>query len=503
MNTPSAPAVTARLRHRCPNARRAFARAIALYVTASLAGCTLGPDFHVPDPSSSTRYLPAPVPGALTAEGTTQRFVGADDIRADWWALFASPRLDALVAQALAASPTLDEARARLVEAQRNRDAGGSAALWPSANLRTGVERQRIDPSVLGFPQAPNPGPFTLYDIGVDVSYTFDVFGGTRRQLEGLAARVDYARFELQAAQRMLAANLVTTALRQASLAAQIDSLDRIAGAQRDSLAITQRRYDLGAIAEVELANQRALAAQTAARLPPLTAELAQTGHRLAVYAGHEPAAAEATPFTLADFTLPREIPLTLPSQLAMRRPDVRASEALLHRASAEIGVATANRYPQFTFTGGGSTTRTTLNQIADGINLWNIGLDLMQPLLRGPELKARESAAVAAFDAAKATYRQSVLHALQNVADTMRALDADNRLLAARSDEAVAAQRAYEITRQRFALGGVSQLAMLDAERTRLEATLARIEAEAARHADTAALLDALGGGWWGEAPK
>jgi NodT family efflux transporter outer membrane factor (OMF) lipoprotein len=485
------------------DARRMLVAAIARCAALLLAGCTLGPDFHAPDPPSSTRYLPAPAVDTLTAEAATQRFVAADDIRADWWTLFASPKLDALVGQSLAASPTLDEARARLVEAQRNRDAGASAALWPSANLRTGIERQRIDPSVLGFPAAPNPGPFTLYNIGVDVSYTFDVFGGTRRQLEGLAAQVDYARFELEAAQRMLAANIVTTALRQASLVAQIDALERIAGAQRDSLSIAQRRYDLGAIAEVELANQRALTAQTAARLPPLRAELAQTAHRLAVYAGREPAATDTTPFTLADFTLPAEIPLTLPSQLAMRRPDVRASEALLHRASADVGVAAANLYPQFTLTGGASSTRTALNEIGNGLNLWNIGLALMQPLLRGPELRARERAAVAAFDAAKAAYRQSVLHALQNVADTMRALEADTRLLAARSDEAAAAQRAYEITRQRFALGAVSQLALLDAERTRLEATLARSEAEAARHADTAALLDALGGGWWGDAPK
>ncbi|MEO6929504.1 MAG: efflux transporter outer membrane subunit, partial [Casimicrobiaceae bacterium] len=364
-----------------------------------------------------------------------------------------------------------------------------------------GIERQRIDPAAMGLTQVPNPGPFTLHNVGVDVSYTFDIFGGTRRALEGLAADVDYRRYELEAAQRTLAANIVTTALRQASLAAQIATLENIDAAQRATLHIAQQRYDLGAIAEVELANQRALVAQTGARLPPLRSELARSGHRLAVYAGREPASADAAAFALAEFTLPPAIPLTLPAQLAQRRPDVRANAALLHRASADIGVATANLYPRFSFAGNASSTRERLADIGNGINIWSIGLDLMQPLLRGPELDARRRAAVAAFDAAKAVYRDSVLHALQDVADTLRTLQADAAVFAQRSDEAAAAHRAWDITRQRYALGGVSQLVLLDAERTRLDAQLGRDEAAAARFADTAALLDALGGGWWGAA--
>lgn len=469
---------------------------------ACIAACTVGPDFRAPEPPSNTRYVPGAAPAAMDAGGVGQRFVSADDIRADWWAMFASAKLDGMVRDTLAASPTLAQARAALVRAQEERRAAGAAAAWPSANARVGIERQRIDPAALGFPQAPNPGPFTLYDVGVDVSYTFDVFGGTRRALEGLAAEVDYRGHELEAAQRMLAANVVTTALRQASLAAQLATLERIVAAQHDALVIAQKRYDLGAIAEVELASQRALVAQTRARLPPLRAELARTAHRLAVYAGREPSAADAAPFTLADFTLPPEIPLTLPAQLAQRRPDVRASEALLHRASADIGVATANLYPKFTFAANAASTRSSLADVANGINIWSIGLDLVQPLLRGPELEARKRAAIAAFDAAKAAYRDSVLHALQNVADALRALEADAATLAARNDAADAAHRAWDITRQRYDLGGVSQLALLDTERTRLDAELARDEATAARLADTAALLDALGGGWW-EAEK
>lgn len=480
------------------NIVRCLFRAIAGGMLLCAAACTVGPDYRAPDAPASTRYLPGAPAVATNAGGVTQRFVAADDIRADWWAMFASPKLDAWVRDTLAASPTLAQARAALVRAREERSAAADAATWPSANLRAGIERQRIDPAALGFPQAPNPGPFTLYNVGVDVSYTFDVFGGTRRQLEGLAADVDYQRFELEAAQRMLAANVVTTALRQASLAAQIDSLEHIVASQRATLAIAEQRFGLGAIAEVELANQRALVAQSAARLPPLRVEMARTVHRLAIYAGREPSQADAPSFTLADFTLPPDVPLTLPSQLAERRPDIRASEALLRRASADVGVATANLYPKFSFAGNASSTRGALHDIGDGINIWSIGLDLVQPLLRGPELQARKRASIAAFDAAKAAYRDSVLHALQNVADAIRALEADAQTLAARSDQAAAATRASDITRQRYDLGGVSQLALLDAERTRLESALARDEAVAARYADTAALLDALGGRWW-----
>ena len=473
-------------------------RVAALAALLAVAACTVGPDFRQPDSIAAPRYLPAAPPAAMSASGTTQHFVAADDIRADWWALFAAPKLDTAIRDTLAGSPTLEQARAALERAQQERNAAANVAVWPSATARLGIERQQIDPAIMGFPQAPKTGPFTLYDVGVDVSYTFDVFGGTRRQLEGLAADIDYRRFELEAAQRTLAANVVTTALRQASLAAQIDTLERIAAAQRDALAIAQKRFDLGAIAEVELANQRALVAQSVARLPPLRAQLAATAHLLAIYAGREPSRVNATPFTLAEFTLPPDIPLTLPSQLAQRRPDIRASEALLRRASADVGVATANLYPKIGLSGSASSAHTALHQITDGINVWSIGLDLLQPVLRGPELQARKRAAIATFDGARAAYRECVLHALQNVADAMRAIEADAQTLAASDEQAQASVRVWDITRHRYRLGGVSQIALLDAERIRLEAALARDQAAAARLADTAALLNALGGGWW-----
>ncbi len=479
-------------------ARAMLPGALALLVAA----CTVGPDYRRPDPPASTRYVAGVQPASIGTPGAgdrgfagVQRFVDADALRADWWAVFANPRLDALIAEALAASPTLDAARARLARAAELGRAGEAAAWWPSATLRAGIERQRIDPAVMGFPQAPNPGPFTIYDVGVDVSYDFDVFGGTRRGLEALAADVDYARYELEAAQRTLAANVVATALRQAVVAGSIATVRDIAAAQAAHAGITRKRYALGAVAAVDVAADEALLAEVEARLPPLEAELARTAHRLAVLAGREPAQRADAPFTLVEFRLPPELPLALPADAIAQRPDLRASEALLQRASAEVGVATANLYPKFMLSGSASSARTSFDDLAHNLNLWSIAFNLAQPLLRWDELHADRRAAIDAYDAARAEHRERVLAALQQVADALRALEADAALVAARARQDTAAARVASITRERHALGGVSDLERIDSERRRLEAALAMLEAEGARLADTAALLDATGG--------
>jgi NodT family efflux transporter outer membrane factor (OMF) lipoprotein len=253
----------------------------------------------------------------------------------------------------------------------------------------------------------------------------------------------------------------------------------------------------------VDVKNQTALVAQTASRLPSLRAQLAQTIHLLALYTGVAPGDAELPAIELADLRLPAELPVTLPSALARQRPDIRASEALLHRASANIGVATANLYPRLTLSGSAASDRTSFSDVfAHGINVWSIGANLLQPLFRSTELQARKRSAEAAYDQAAAAYRQTVLQGLQNVADVLRALEADAQALAARTEQAAQAEQAYRITLERYRLGGVSQLAVLDAERQRLEAALERVQAAANRYADSAALLQALGGGWWNREP-
>jgi len=245
--------------------------------------------------------------------------------------------------------------------------------------------------------------------------------------------------------------------------------------------------------------NQRVLVAQTRATLPPLERELAQATHALAIYTGAAPADASLPIVELADLTLPRDVPIIIPADLVRQRPDIRASEAMLHRASAAIGVAEANRYPRLTLSGGLSSDRTRIEDVlGQGINVWSIGVSLVQPLLRQPELQARQREAIAAYDEALAAYRTAVLTGIGNVADALRALELDAIELAARSEQVSEAEKAYAITLERFQLGGVSQLDVLDAERQRLQAALERSRAAAARLADTAALFQAMGGGWW-----
>ena len=458
------------------------------------ASCTVGPDFRTPDPPAVDRYVPGSQPDTIG----TVKLVRERDIPAEWWSVFGSADIDDLVRRAIKASPTLDQARARLVEAQELRTARAGATQYPQVDATASAVRQRIDPATFGFPQAPNPGPFNVYTIGADVSYTFDLFGGTRRELEGLAADVDYQGFELEAARLTLATNVVLTAIRQAALAAQIESTGDILAAQRRQLGIVEQRHGLGGVAWLDVQNQRALVAQTEAVLAPLRAQWAQAGHLLAVYTGEPPAVAAIPAIRLADLRLPAELPLRVPSELIRQRPDIRANEALLHKASANVGVATADLYPRLSISGAFSTSQLRVSDLfGNGINVWNFGANLLQPLFHGGELQARKRAAIAAYDQAAAAYRLSVLQGLQNVADVLRSLESDDAAFAARSEQAARAEEAYRITLGRFNAGGVSQLDLLDAQRQRLQADSERLQAQASRYSDAAALFQALGGGW------
>ncbi len=460
---------------------------------ALLAGCAVGPDFRPPGPPAVERYTAGPAPAAPSMPG----LVDAQAVPADWWSVYGSSELDALVRAALAGSPTLDQSRAKLLQAQELRAARSGSAEWPQVDAGVGAVRQRIDPATFGFPQAPNPGPFNVFSLGANVSYDFDVFGGTRRDLEALGAEVELQRHELDAARLVLAGNVVVTAIRVAALDAQIEAVDALLDAQRRQLAIGEARLAAGGVSALELQNQRALLAQAETALPSLQAQRAKAGHLLAVLAGRVPAEPVLPAPRLAELSLPSTLPLRLPSELVRQRPDIRASEALLHKASANIGVATADLYPKFIVSGSFSSAQLNLSDVLDnGINVWNIGLNLLQPLFRGGELKARQRAAVAAYEQAAAAYRQSVLHGLQNVADALRALESDARAHALRSEQVARTDEAWRITRGRFDAGGVSQLALLDAERQRSLARVDWVQAQADRFAGVAVLLQAMGGG-------
>ena len=460
----------------------------AVVFVAVLAGCTVGPDFRTPEPPATDRYVPGPAP---------QINLVARDIPAEWWKVFESREIDALVQRALANSPTLDLARARITQAKELRTAREGATL-PRVDLTAGAERQRIDPATFGFPEAPNPGPFNVFSLGLNASYDFDIFGRSRRELEALAAEIDYQSYELEGARLTLASNVVATAIRQAALASQIEIAESILAAQRQELGIAEKRLELGGVSLVSVRNQGVLVAQTESTLPPLRAQHAQASHYLAVLMGDPPAAAPVPTLTLSALRLPGELPLRLPSELVRQRPDIQASEALLHKASANVGVATADLYPKFTISGGFSSNQLNIGDVlGNGINVWNIGVNLLQPLFRGGELQARKRAAEAGYEQALAAYRQTVLLGLQNVADVLRALESDAQAVSTRSLQADRAEEAYRITLERFRMGAVSETVLIDADRQRLSARTEQLQARASQYADAAALFQALGGSW------
>jgi NodT family efflux transporter outer membrane factor (OMF) lipoprotein len=482
-------------------------RALVALATAALAGCA-GDPVRPPDIPATERYTSAPLADETAAAGVhggnAQRLVTGKDLPSEWWTLFQSPALDSLVRQALEGSPTLARANAKLRQAQEDLSARTGATQYPRVDARLSANRVDLSPQALGASNLPVPMPFNLYLASVGVSYTFDLFGANRRELEALQAEVDYQRYELEAARLMLAGNVVTAAIREASLREQIATLEEIVAIQERQLAITERLERLGTAARADVVAQRLDLAQTRAGLPELQRQLEQVRHRLAVYIGRPPGAAELPAFRLGDLQLPAELPLSLPSELARQRPDIRAAEALLHQASARVGVATANLYPQITLSAtGGALAGGGANLFSSTSGFYLLGATLTQPLFRGGELQAKRRAAIAAYEQAGAAYQEVVLQGFQNVGDVLRALEADAKKLKERAGAAAEARSNHDIAAARYKAGGVSYYGLLDAQRKLQGALLDQTQAVADRYADSAALFQALGGGWWKEADR
>jgi NodT family efflux transporter outer membrane factor (OMF) lipoprotein len=488
-----------------PCARRYLRSGAAWCGCAVLAGCMVGPDYHTPPAPQTDRYTPAPLPeqtaSAPGAAGAPQRFAPGADIPAAWWTLFHCTPLDTLIRTALANSPNIAAARATLRQAHEAYRAQFGGSLLPSVNAQLGATREKFNGLTFGEPGVVED--LNLYNASVNVSYKLDLFGGARRELEGLVAQVDYQRYQLQAAYLALTANLVTAAVKEASLRAQIDATEQIADDEAEELHLLDQQLALGGVNRTVVLAQQTLLAQTRATLPPLRQSLDETRHQLAVLAGMPPADAALPEFRLAMFSLPETLPVSLPSALVKQRPDILAADAVLHQASAQVGVATAALYPQITLTASYGTEGLTPAQVfQSGSTVWSLGAGLLQPIFQGGQLRAQKREAEAAYEAAGAQYRETVLLAFQNVADSLRALDHDATGLQAQTDAWQAAGATLELTRGQYRLGGVSFLALLDAERQYQQTTLSLAQAQAARYADTAALFQALGGGWWNAPP-
>jgi NodT family efflux transporter outer membrane factor (OMF) lipoprotein len=470
-------------------------RVLCSLAVAAIAACSTEPP-RPPEMPVVEAYTATPV--------AEERLAPGQDIPAQWWTLFRSPALDGLVRRALANSPTLARAQARLRQAQEDLSARDGGARLPKLDAKLSANRVDVDPQSLGVPALPVDMPFDLQLASISISYTFDFAGGTRRELEGLRAGVDHQQYELEAARLMLAGNVVTTAIREAALREQIAQTEEIVALQARQLAIAERMEMLGGVALVNVVAQQRDLSQARAALPDLRRDLERMRHRLAVYVGAPPSAPGLPEFRLAELQLPAELPLSLPSQLARQRPDIRSAEALLARAGAQVGVATANLYPQLTLSAQLGALSTIPGDLFGGGNgFYFLGASLVYPLFRGGELQARRRSAVAAYEQAGAAYQETVLQALQNVADVLRALEADAARLKERTDAEERARRYLDITTQRLVAGGVSQAAVLEATRHHHRALLEKSQASADRYADSAALLQALGGGWWQEATK
>lgn len=485
---------------------KAFKRCIQLAIftalPSALVGCMMGPDFHAQKAPQVSRYTQTPLPKktvntpGLKDSGKTQRFVAAQEIPSDWWVLFHSPEINELVQRGIAHSPTLASAQATMRQAQETLKAQFGNLMLPAFNGTLSGQRQLFPGASEG-----NDIPSSLFNVfnaNVSVSYTLDFFGANRRQLEALQAQVDYQQFQLIATYLTLTTNIVTTAITIAALESQITATHALINDQANQLNILKKQMELGGVSNNEVFTQDTLVNQTRATLPPLEKNLSQAKHALAVLVGEFPDQPMPN-INLDKLFLPEKMPVSLPSQLVRQRPDVRASEALLHVASAQVGVATANLFPQFTLSGlFGWSSQVPSSLFNPDNKTWNYGGQLLQPIFHGGALFAQRRNAIAAYDAAAAQYRLTLLQAFQNVGDALRAIQIDATNLRATRAAEMSAQQSLKLTKQQYKLGGVNYLNLLNAQQQYQTTRIQRIQAQALRFADSAALFQALGGGWW-----
>ena len=474
----------------------------AIFASLLTSACVVGPNFAPPAPPAVSGYTAkAPETTQATAGvpgGDAQHFVAGADIPADWWTLFHSKALNALIAQALAHNADLKAAQAALLVAHENTRAQHGAYL-PQVGAGPSITREKDPSATLAPVPANNSFAYTLVTPALSVSYTPDVFGLNKRTVEGLAAQEQATRYQMIAVDITLSANVALAAITEASLEDQIDTTNELIGINRQILGLLQFQKSKGYIGGADIAAQQTALAQLQASLPPLIKQRDQQKDLLAVLTGAYPADAPAERFTLASLTLPPDLPLSLPSALVEQRPDVLQAEENMHASSAAIGVARANRLPNVTLSANAGTNALSIGQIfGPGTGFWNIGAALLAPIFDGGTKLHQERAARATYTQSAEQYRSTVLTAFQNVADTLVALDQDANTLTATVAAADAAKTSLDLSRLQYKDGYAAYLAVLNADQAYQQERLAEVQAEADRFTDTAALFQALGGGWW-----
>ena len=513
-------AVTGKVRVSCDRLPAAAGLMLAV-ADVLLASCSVGPNFHRPAaPPNDTYYHPeketAPDTGPAAAIPTPDGAAAAAipptslapeasaplpkqalkvgaDIPAQWWQVFKSPALEEALKLSLANSPTLAQATATLAQAQEQVRIA-QAAWLPRLGVDAGVQRNgNSEPS----PQSQS----TVYTLGLSASYAVDVFGGTRRAVEQQRALAEMQGYQLDAAWLTLTGNVVNEALTIASTRLQIATTQELIASDRKNLDLTEREFELGAAARTDVLTAESQLAVDLTTLPSLHQQLGAARDALAVLVGKSPADWSAPDFDIKDFTLPPEVPVSLPSRLVHQRPDVLASEAQLHSTSAAIGVAVAAEFPALNLTGSLSRQALTGAGLFHQFDtLWGAGGTLAAPLFQGGALRAQVRAARDTFTAQAASYQNTVLEALGQVADDLRALGNDADRLKVSQHALAIASESLNLQQISYTAGKTTVLQLIDAERTFAQAKLTFVTAEIQQYEDTADLLVALGGGWWND---
>jgi NodT family efflux transporter outer membrane factor (OMF) lipoprotein len=484
------------LTHKSP-----IVRLLAISALLLTAGCAVGPNFKRPAAPKVPGYTPAlPSTTSSTSNvpgGEEQKFAQGRDIPGEWWTLFHSKPLNDLIERSLKNNPDLKAAQAALLVAKENVLAQ-RGAYYPSVAASLSADHSKSSSEVSPV-TATSSLYYSLYTPQVAVSFVPDVFGLNKRTVESLKAQEQQARFALAAIHITLSSNVAAGAIQEASLRAQIDATRQLIEINTNMLQVLRKQFEKGYVGRLDVAAQESQLAQVTATLPPLLKQLAQQRDLLTALSGGFPSDELAERFDLASLQLPQELPLSLPSQLVEQRPDVRQAEESLHSASALIGVARANRLPSFALTADiGSMTVIFSHMFAAGTGFWDLAAGATQPIFQGGTLVHRERAARAAYVQASEQYRSTVLTGFENVADTLHALEQDADAVKSAATARDAAKVTLDLTTRQMQVGYVSYLTLLSAEQTYQQALINLVQAQSNRYADTAALFQALGGGWW-----
>jgi len=472
---------------------------LCLYLFFCVVGCTVGPDFVRPNPPQVKSYTRGTDPAAtISADGKTQLFEQGGSVDADWWRLFNSSKLDAVIKDAIAGNPTLQAAQASLRQSQDNLRAG-YGVFYPQLNAGFDATRQKSLLANLGGRRVFSI--FNLFTLQGTVSYALDVFGGERRAVESLGAQVDFQRYEVKGTYLALSGNIVNTIIAQAAYREQIKAAEQIISIDREQVGISEAQWEAGTVPFSNVLSLRSQLAADEATLPPLRQKLSQTEDLLATLTGHTPAEYVQPQVDWADLTLPVKLPLTLTSELVHQRPDILAAEAQLHSAGAEIGVATAALFPSFTLSGAYGVSNTSFSDLFKNSSIWSLGSGVATPLFHGGTLWYNRQAAIEGYNQSLANYRQTVLSAFAQVADTLRALEHDAETLQAQSQALSTSEEALRLVKANYQAGTANYLQVLLADDQYHQARIGYLGASAQRFQDTVALFVALGGGWWNDA--